>query len=70
MKSKWMVEDMNTAWKYDGPWNAKYYSGMRPNHPLHSIHSRRALGRKLKNKWRREARRQYNEEINEYLMAI
>lgn len=61
MKSKWASEDMNTNWKLkDGS-----SSGMEVNHPLHSKNSRRTTNRVLKNKWRKEVKKQYNEEISE-----
>lgn len=61
MKSKWESEDMMGAWKFDGS-NSCFPSGKCFN----SKNSRRAYRRKLKNKWRKEISRQFNEEISEY----
>lgn len=60
MKSKWESEDMMGAWKFDDS-NSCFPSGKC----LNSKNSRRAYRRMLKNKWRKEISRQFNEEINE-----
>lgn len=62
MKSLWECENMNTNWKYkDGCSN----SGMPSGKHLNSKNSRHAYNRQLKNKWRKEVKRQFNEEISE-----
>ena len=60
MKSKWESEDMMGAWKFDGC-NSCFPKGKC----LNSKNSRRAYRRMLKNKWRKEINRQFNEEIDE-----
>lgn len=60
MKSKWESENMMRAWKFDGG-SSCFPSGKC----LNSKNSRRAYRRMLKNKWRKEISRQFNEEINE-----
>jgi hypothetical protein len=61
MKSKWESENMMTAWKTDGRSPACFPSGKC----LNSKNSRRTYRRMLKNKWRKEINRQFNEEISE-----
>ena len=61
MKSSWNSQNMNINWKSkDG--NS---SGMRPNHPLRSKHSRHTMARQMKSKWRKELKKQFNEEVGE-----
>ena len=60
MKSGWEAENMNTAWRIDGCTYSCFPSGKC----LNSKNSRRAYNRMLKNKWRKELHRQFNEEIN------
>jgi hypothetical protein len=65
MKSKFESDNMNIAWKiYYGH---RYYCGMPIGKCLNSKNSRRAYRRMLKNKWRREINRQFNEEIKEVM---
>ena len=61
MKSKWESENMMTAWRTDGCSCSCFPSGKC----LNSKNSRRTYKRMLKNKWRKEINRQFNEEINE-----
>lgn len=61
MKSKWECDSMNTNWKSSDA----SCSGMPSGKCLSSKNSRRVYNRFLKNKWRKEANRQMNEEINE-----
>jgi len=60
MKSKFESENMMRAWKFDGG-SSCFPSGKC----LNSKNSRRTYRRMLKNKWRKEINRQFNEEINE-----
>jgi hypothetical protein len=60
MKSKFESENMMRAWKFDGC-NSCFPCGKC----LNSKNSRRAYRRMLKNKWRKEISRQFNEEISE-----
>ena len=60
MKSKREYENMNIAWRIDG-----CNSCMPSGKWLTSKNSRRSYRRMLKNKWRKEIKRQFNEEIEE-----
>ena len=58
MQSKWEIDNMNMCSK-------RYPFGIPADKHLNSKNSRRTYNRFLKNKWRREIKRQYNEEISE-----
>jgi hypothetical protein len=62
MKSTWMVEDMNINWRSkDGAVN----NGMPRGKRLKSKNSRRAFNHALKRRWKRQLRKQFNQEISE-----
>lgn len=62
MESHYDSDDMNLCSQtQSGP----LYSGMPYDKHLKSKHSRRAVNRRLKNKWRKEVKKQAEEEIKE-----
>lgn len=62
MESHYDSDEMNLCSQTQrGP----LYSGMPHDRHLKSEHSRRAVNRRLKNKWRREIKKQAEEEIKE-----
>lgn len=63
MKSKFESDNMNIGWRLCH--GCKVLFGMSVGKCLNSKNSRRAYRRMLKNKWRKEIGRQFNEEINE-----
>ena len=63
MKSKFESDNMNIGYKSSR--GCKIFFGMPIGKHLNSENSRRAYRRMLKNKWRKEISRQFNEEINE-----
>lgn len=63
MKSKFESDNMNIGWK--SSYGCKILFGMPVGKCFNSKNSRRAYRRMLKNKWRREINRQFNEEIKE-----
>lgn len=65
MKSKFESDNMNIGWK--SSYGCKILFGMPVGKHLNSENSRRAYRRMLKNKWSKEIRRQFNEEIEEVM---
>jgi hypothetical protein len=63
MKSKFESDNMNIAWR--SSYGCRCFSGMPSGKCLNSKNSKRVYHKMLKNKWRREVNRQFNEEINE-----
>ena len=63
MKSKFESDNMNIGWR--ASCGCKILFGMPVGKHLNSENSRRAYRRMLKNKWRKEISRQFNEEISE-----
>lgn len=63
MKSKFESDNMNIGWRISC--GCKILFGMPVGKHLNSENSRRAYNRMLKNKWRKEINRQFNEEMEE-----
>lgn len=63
MKSKFESDNMNIGWK--SSYGCKIRFGMPVGKHLNSENSRRTYRRMLKNKWRKEISKQFNEEISE-----
>ena len=62
MKSKFESDNMNIAWKSSH--GCRCFAGMPSGKCLNSKNSRKTYRRMLKNKWRKEINRQFNEEIS------